>query len=49
MVFSNKSLSLVRVENLNSDYGDLPELKYNGNADLIAITQNETSTGSYDT
>jgi len=49
--FSNKWYSLTRAcpwidaECIKSDNGSLPELKYSGDADLIAITQNETSTG----
>jgi phosphoserine aminotransferase len=49
--FSNKWYSLTKAcpwlnaENIKSDNGSLPELKYSEDADLIAITQNETSTG----
>ncbi len=40
-----KAMPWLTTEKFESDYGLLPELKYNGDADLIAITQNETSTG----
>jgi len=49
--FSSKWYSLtkacpwLKAENIKSDYGELPELKYENDTDLIAITQNETSTG----
>jgi phosphoserine aminotransferase len=35
----------LQAEKFESGYGTLPELAYDGDADLIAITQNETSTG----
>ncbi len=40
-----KAAPWLKTEKFESDYGTLPELSYNGDADLIAITQNETSTG----
>lgn len=40
-----KAAPWLKTEKFESDYGDLPELKYSGDADLIGITQNETSTG----
>lgn len=40
-----KAAPWLKAEKFESEYGSLPELKYSGDADLIAITQNETSTG----
>lgn len=40
-----KAAPWLKTEKFESDYGTMPELKYSGDADLIAITQNETSTG----
>ena len=40
-----KAMPWLKAEKFESDYGTLPELNYSGDADLIAITQNETSTG----
>lgn len=40
-----KAAPWLKADKFESDYGTMPELKYNEDADLIAITQNETSTG----
>lgn len=40
-----KAMPWLTTEKFESDYGTLPELNYDGTADLIGITQNETSTG----
>jgi len=40
-----KAAPWLKTEKFESDYGTLPELVYDGDADLICITQNETSTG----
>lgn len=40
-----KAAPWLKTEKFESEYGLLPELKYSGDADLIAITHNETSTG----
>lgn len=40
-----KAAPWLRTEKFESDYGTSPELVYDGDADLICITQNETSTG----
>jgi phosphoserine aminotransferase len=40
-----KATTWLKTEKFDAEYGELPELKYSGDADLIAITHNETSTG----
>ncbi|MFN8672888.1 MAG: aminotransferase class V-fold PLP-dependent enzyme [Candidatus Sericytochromatia bacterium] len=40
-----KATSWLKTEKFDADYGLLPELAYTGDADLIAMTHNETSTG----
>ena len=40
-----KATPWLKTEKFESGYGELPKLEYEGNADLLCITQNETSTG----
>jgi phosphoserine aminotransferase len=40
-----KAAPWLKTEKIESEYGTSPDLTYNGDADLICITQNETSTG----
>lgn len=40
-----KAAPWLKAEKIESGYGELPELKYDGDADFICMTHNETSTG----